>query len=117
MSNNVLYIAIAAVFVIILISTIIMIRNIFNKKSNTPPKNTKKRMEELREGSPLNPKDYDSMYELAEIEAEYKEFESALPKYELLLKRYFKDNDINEIDIYKKLEEGYSQIEQNEKQF
>lgn len=118
MSNNVLYIAIAAVFVIILISTIIMIRNIFNKKSNTPPKNTKKRMEELRKIVSLNPKDYDSMYELAEIEAEYKEFESALPKYELLLKkRYFKDNDINEIDIYKKLEEGYSQIEDNESSF
>ena len=47
MSNNVLYIAIAAVFVIILISTIIMIRNIFNKKSNTPPKNTKKEWKNL----------------------------------------------------------------------
>ena len=32
-------------------------------------------MEELRKIVSLNPKDYDSMYELAEIEAEYKEFE------------------------------------------
>ena len=68
-------------------------------------------MHELRKAVSLNPKDLDSLYELALIEEEYQELTAALPKFELLLsKRYFKDNDINEIEIYKKMEEGYKPL-------
>ena len=118
MSDTTLYIITALIFIIILISTIIMIKNIFNKKVHKPSKNTKKKMHELRKAVSLNPKDLDSLYELALIEEEYQELTAALPKFELLLsKRYFKDNDINEIEIYKKMEEGYNQFEDKEKGF
>ncbi|MCZ9870898.1 restriction endonuclease [Brachyspira hyodysenteriae] len=118
MNNSTLYIIIAVIFIIILISTIIMIKNIFIKKVHKPSKNTKKKMHELRKTVSLNPKDLDSLYELALIEEEYEELSGALPKYEFLLsKRYFKDNDINEIEIYKKLEEGYDKLENKENSF
>ena len=100
MSDTTLYIITASIFVIILISTIILIRNIFNKKDHKPSKNTKKKMHELRKIVSLNPQDFDSLYELALIEEEYQELTGALPKYEFLLnKRYFKDNNINELEI------------------
>ena len=118
MSDTTLYIITASIFVIILISTIILIRNIFNKKDHKPSKNTKKKMHELRKIVSLNPQDFDSLYELALIEEEYQELTGALPKYEFLLnKRYFKDNNINEIEIYKKLEKGYDQLEDKENSF
>ena len=118
MSDTTLYTITAVIFIIILISTIIMIRNIFNKKVYKPSKNTKKKMHELRKIVSLNPKDLDSLYELALIEEEYNELTGALPKFELLLsKRYFKDNNINEIEIYKKMEAGYGQLEDIENSF
>ena len=118
MSDTTLYTITAVIFIIILISTIIMIRNIFNKKVHKPSKNTKKKMHELRKIVSLNPKDLDSLYELALIEEEYNELTGALPKFELLLsKRYFNDNNINEIEIYKKMEAGYGQLEDIENSF
>ena len=111
MNNTTIYILVIAIAIIILISTII-IKNIFIKKTKKPAKNVKKRFEELRKTVALNPKDLDSLYQLAMLEEEYGELQYALVKYEILLKaRYFKNNNINETDIYKKLEDGYHKLE------
>ena len=115
MNNTTIYILVIAIAIIILISTIIMIKNIFIKKTKKPAKNVKKRFEELRKTVALNPKDLDSLYQLAMLEEEYGELQYALVKYEILLKaRYFKNNNINETDIYKKLEDGYHKLEDRE---
>lgn len=116
MNNTTIYILVIAIAIIILISTIIIIKNIFIKKTKKPAKNVKKRFEELRKTVALNPKDLDSLYQLAMLEEEYGELQYALVKYEILLKaRYFKNNNINETDIYKKLEDGYHKLEDREK--
>ena len=115
MNNTTIYILVIAIAIIILVSTIIMIKNIFIKKTKKPAKNVKKRFEELRKTVALNPKDLDSLYQLAMLEEEYGELQYALVKYEILLKaRYFKNNNINETDIYKKLEDGYHKLEDRE---
>ncbi|WP_300369146.1 restriction endonuclease [Brachyspira sp.] len=118
MNDTTLYIIIASVFIIILIATIIMIKNIFSKNSNKPTKNTKKLMAELTKKIAENENDFDSLYKLAMLEEEYGDLSEALQKYEKLIEnRYFKDNGINEVEIYKKLEIGYSQLENKEKSF
>lgn len=49
------------------------------------------------------------------LEEEYGELQYALVKYKILLKaRYFKNHDINETEIYKKLEDGYHKLEDRE---
>lgn len=115
MNNTTIYILVIVIAIIILISTIIMIKNIFIKKTKKPAKSVKKRFEELRKIAALNPKDLDSLYQLAMLEEEYGELQYALVKYKILLKaRYFKNNNINETDIYKKLEDGYHKLEDRE---
>ena len=88
MNNNILYIAIACIFIVVLSATIIMIKNIFSKKENNSPKktskNVRKRMEELREKVSSNVKDLDSLYELASLEEEYGDLKSALENMRLL---------------------------------
>ena len=117
MSNSVMYIFLAAVFIVILIVTAIMIKNIFSKNNKTS-KSIKKQIEELRKKISLNPKDLTSMYQLAMLEEKIQLLPNALAKYELLLKsRYFKNNNIDEIEIYKKLEEGYYKLNDKESNF
>ncbi|MEI0603956.1 restriction endonuclease [Brachyspira alvinipulli] len=120
MNNNILYIAIACIFIVVLSATIIMIKNIFSKKENNSPKktskNVRKRMEELREKVSSNVKDLDSLCELASLEEEYGNLQTALEEYEALIDaRYFSDDAAEEIEIYKKLESGYSQLNNKEK--
>lgn len=120
MDNNILYIVISCLFVVVLSVTIIMIKNIFSKKENSPikktSKNIKKRIEELRDKVSSNMKDLDSLYELASLEEEYGDLESALEKYEALIDaRYFSDSNQDEIELYKKLESGYEQLNNKEK--
>mgnify|MGYP001051632756 CR=1 FL=1 len=118
MNDTTLYIIIASIFAAILIATIIMIKNIFSKNKNKPKKNTKKLMTELEKNIAENENDFDSLYKLAVLEEEYGSLDKALEKYEKLIEnRYFKNNGINEIEIYKKLEIGYSQLEDKEKSF
>ena len=119
MNDNILYIAAAVLFLVVLIATIIMIRNIFSKGKKAPvkktSKNIKKRMEELRDNIASNLKDLDSLYELASLEEEYGDLKSALEKYEALIEaRYFSDDYNEEIEIYKKLESGYSELNDKE---
>lgn len=119
MSDTGIYAVIALIFIAILISTTIMIKNIFSKKKNKPAKNKVKLMEELKKNIAENENDFNSLYKLAVLEEEYDEsLNEALEKYEKLIEnRYFKENGINEIEIYKKLEMGYSKLENKEKSF
>ena len=119
MNNNILYIIVACIFVIILISTIIMIKNIFSKGSSShtkkTSKNIRKRMEGLRNKIALNSKDLDSLYELAVLEEEYGDLKSYLEKYEALIDAGYFDNAHDRVEIYKKLESGYSELNDKEK--
>ncbi|CRF35147.1 hypothetical protein BRSU_2463 [Brachyspira suanatina] len=118
MSDSTLYIIIAAIFIIILIATIIMIKNMFSKTTNSPKKNVRKMMEELQKNISENENDLDSIYQLAMLEEKYGDLNRALSKYEKLLNyRYFTDNDISEVEIYKKLEPAYYQLGDKEKSF
>ena len=115
MNNNILYIIVACIFVIILISTIIMIKNIFSKGSSShtkkTSKNIRKRMEGLRNKIALNSKDLDSLYELAVLEEEYGDLKSYLEKYEALIDAGYFDNAHDRVEIYKKLDIAYTDKE------
>lgn len=118
MNDTTLYMIIALIFIVILIATIVMIKNIFSKNKHKPAKSTKKLMAELEKNIAENENDFDSLYKLAMLEEEYGKSNEALAKYEkLITTRYFKDNGINEVEIYKKLEIGYSYLEDKEKSF
>ncbi|MCZ9939090.1 restriction endonuclease [Brachyspira hyodysenteriae] len=118
MSNSTLYIIIAVIFIAILIATIIMIKNMFSKNKNIPERNTRRMMEELKKKIAENENDFDSLYKLAMLEEQYDDISSALGKYEkLIAERYFSEHNINEVEIYKKLEPAYYQLGDKEKSF
>ncbi|MEI0700327.1 restriction endonuclease [Brachyspira intermedia] len=112
MTDSYIYILIVPVSILGLFGIIFFFKSITGNNSVYKPKNIKKKIEELEKKIQLNPKDYNSMYDLAVIEEQYNMPEKALEKYEKLLSiKYFEGEELN---IYKKLEELYNKLENKE---
>ena len=112
MTDSYIYILIVPVSILGLFGIIFFFKSITGNNSVYKPKNIKKKMEELEKKIQLNPKDYNSMYELAVIEEQYNMTEKALDRYEKLLSlKYFEGEELN---IYKKLEELYNKLDNKE---
>ena len=112
MQDSYIYIIIVPISIIILIGIIFFFKSITGNNSTYKPKNIKKKIEELEKKIQMNPKDYNSIYELAVIEEQYNMIEKALEKYEKLLNiKYFEGEELN---IYKKLEELYNKLDNKE---
>ena len=112
MTDSYIYILIVPVSILGLFGIIFFFKSITGNNSVYKPKNIKKKIEELEKKIQLNPKDYNSMYELAVIEEQYNMTEKALDRYEKLLSlKYFEGEELN---IYKKLEELYNKLDNKE---
>ncbi|MEI0796803.1 restriction endonuclease [Brachyspira intermedia] len=112
MTDSYIYILIVPVSILGLFGIIFFFKSITGNNSVYKPKNIKKKIEELEKKIQLNPKDYNSMYDLAVIEEQYNMPEKALEKYEKLLSiKYFEGEELN---IYKKLEELYNKLDNKE---
>ena len=112
MLDSYIYIVIVPISIAILLGLIFFFKTITGNNSTYKPKNIKKKIEELEKKIQLNPKDYNSMYDLAVIEEQYNMTEKALEKYEKLLSiKYFEGEELN---IYKKLEELYNKLDNKE---
>ena len=112
MTDSYIYILIVPVSILGLFGIIFFFKSITGNNSVYKPKNIKKKIEELEKKIQLNPKDYNSMYDLAVIEEQYNMTEKALEKYEKLLSiKYFEGEELN---IYKKLEELYNKLDNKE---
>ncbi len=112
MFDSYVYILMVPISIIVIIGILLFIKTITNSNDNLKPKNIKKKITELEKIIELNPKDYNSIYELAVIEEQYNMTEKALENYEKLLNlKYFEGEELN---IYKKLEELYEKIENRE---
>ncbi|AEM23483.1 hypothetical protein Bint_2889 [Brachyspira intermedia PWS/A] len=112
MLDSYIYIVIVPISIVILLGLIFFFKTITGNNATYKPKNIKKKIEELEKKIQLNPKDYNSMYELAVIEEQYNMPEKALEKYEKLLSiKYFEGEELN---IYKKLEELYNKLDNKE---
>ena len=114
MTDSYSYIIIVPISIIIVLGIILFFKIITGNNKTYKPKNIKKKIEELEKKIQINPKDYNSIYELAVIEEQYNMPEKALEKYEKLLNlKYFEGEELN---IYKKLEELYTKLENKEEQ-
>lgn len=112
MTDSYIYIIIVPISIVILLGIIFFFKSITGNNTTYKPKNIKKKIEELEKKIQINPKDYNSMYELAVIEEQYNMPEKALEKYEKLLSiKYFEGEELN---IYKKLEELYNKLDNKE---
>ncbi|EKV58088.1 restriction endonuclease [Brachyspira hampsonii] len=113
MLDSYTYIIIVPVSIIIVLGIIFFLKSIMIGSNHTyKPKDIKKKIDELEKKIQLNPKDYNSIYELAVIEEQYNMTEKAIEKYEKLLNiKYFEGEELN---IYKKLEELYSKLDNRE---
>ncbi len=112
MTDSYIYIFIVPVSILGLFGIIFFFKSITGNNSVYKPKNIKKKIEELEKKIQLNPKDYNSMYDLAVIEEQYNMTEKALERYEKLLNvKYFEGEELN---IYKKLEELYNKLDNKE---
>ena len=106
------YILIVPVSIIILLGLILFFKTISRTNNYYKPKSIKKKMEALEKKIELNPKDYNSIYDLAVLEEQYNLTEKALEKYKKLMDlNYFEGEELN---MYKKLEGLYQNIGNNE---
>lgn len=112
MENIYIYIAVSF---FLLIASLIILRNIFYK-SGKNSSDIKKTIEELYKRIEENPEDYGSIYELAKLEEEIGEMESALEKYEMLANNGVLEKK-NELNICKKLESRFNEIGKKEEAF
>ena len=112
MDNIFIYITVS---VFLLVSSLIILRNIFYSGAKNSG-NIKKSVEELYKKIDENPNDYEAVYELAKYEEEIGETESALSKYELLANNGILEKK-NEINICKKLESRYNELGKKEEAF
>ena len=108
------YIILLAVLLLILI--IIVIGKILNNKKTPSLKQIKKEIEELTNKINEDEKDYVSLYQLAKLKEQIGENESALKMYEKLMQvSFFKEKE--ELEISKKLEGFYENLEKNDEAF
>ena len=105
-----------AVSVFLIISSSIILKNIFYRDGKKNSKDIKKTIEELYKKIEENPEDYRAIYDLAKCEEEIGKIELALEKYELLANNGILEKR-EELNIYKKLESKYSELGKKEEAF
>lgn len=105
-----------AVSVFLIISSSIILKNIFYRDGKKNSKDIKKTIEELYKKIEENPEDYRAIYDLAKCEEEIGKIELALEKYELLANNGILEK-IEELNICKKLESKYSELGKKEEAF
>ena len=109
------YIFIVPISIIIVIGIIMFFNSVLRPNNYYKPKNIKKKMEELEKKIKANPSDYNSIYELANLEEQHNFLENALEKYKKLIDSgYFEGEEVN---IYKKLEDIYDRLDNKEESF
>ncbi len=102
-----IYIIIAALLFILIIT---LIMKIFNNKKNKSNKYIMKQIQELTNKVSENEKDYVSLYQLAKLKEQIGEIEYTLKVYEKLLTlSFYKERE--ELDVCMKLEEFYEKLE------
>lgn len=111
-------IAITAFIFFIFIATKILIMLSSGPKNvaKKPKKNTKRIISDLKKTLEKNPLDYDAIYQLACIEDDLGEYDSALDKYEKLLNIGYFEN-IEALKICKRLEDRYYDLDDKLKSF
>lgn len=105
-----------AVSVFLIISSSIILKNIFYRDGKKNSKDIKKTIEELYKKIEENPEDYRAIYDLAKFEEEIGKIELALEKYELLANNGILEKR-EELNICKKLESKYSELGKKEEAF
>lgn len=105
-----------AVSVFLIISSSIILKNIFYRGGKKNSKDIKKTIEELYKKIEENPEDYRAIYDLAKCEEEIGKIELALEKYELLANNGILEKR-EELNICKKLESKYSELGKKEEAF
>ena len=105
-----------AVSVFLIISSSIILKNIFYRDGKKNSKDIKKTIEELYKKIEENPEDYRAIYDLAKCEEEIGKIELALEKYELLANNGILEKR-EELNICKKLESKYSELGKKEEAF
>ena len=105
-----------AVSVFLIISSSIILKNIFYRDGKKNSKDIKKTIEELYKKIEENPEDYRAIYDLAKCEEEIGKIELALEKYELLANNGILEKR-EELNICKKLESKYSESGKKEEAF
>lgn len=105
-----------AVSVFLIISSSIILKNIFYRDGKKNSKDIKKTIEELYKKIEENPEDYRAIYDLAKCEEEIGKIELALEKYELLANNGILEKR-EESNICKKLESKYSELGKKEEAF
>lgn len=105
-----------AVSVFLIISSSIILKNIFYRDGKKNSKDIKKTIEELYKKIEENPEDYRTIYDLAKCEEEIGKIELALEKYELLANNGILEKR-EELNICKKLESKYSELGKKEEAF
>lgn len=105
-----------AISVFLIISSSIILKNIFYRDGKKNSKDIKKTIEELYKKIEENPEDYRAIYDLAKCEEEIGKIELALEKYELLANNGILEKR-EELNICKKLESKYSELGKKEEAF
>ena len=105
-----------AVSVFLIISSSIILKNIFYRDGKKNSKDIKKTIEELYKKIEENTEDYIAIYDLAKCEEEIGKIELALEKYELLANNGILEKR-EELNICKKLESKYSELGKKEEAF
>ena len=105
-----------AVSVFLIISSSIILKNIFYRDGKKNSKDIKKTIEELYKKIEENPEYYRAIYDLANCEEEIGKIELALEKYELLANNGILEKR-EELNICKKLESKYSELGKKEEAF
>lgn len=105
-----------AVSIFLIISSSIILKNIFYRDGKKNSKDIKKTIEELYKKIEENPEDYRAIYDLAKCEEEIGKIELALEKYELLANNGILEKR-EELNICKRLESKYSELGKKEEAF
>lgn len=113
MEDIFIYLAVSVFFII---SSSIILKNIFYRDGKKNSKDIKKTIEELYKKIEENPEDYRAIYDLAKCEEEIGKIELALEKYELLANNGILEKR-EELNICKKLESKYSELGKKEEAF
>ena len=114
-SSYIYIIVIVVIAMVVIFGIFLFIKSISNSDKYYRPKNIKRKIEELEKKIAGNPRDYDSMYDLAVIQEQYNFTEKSIETYKKLIDAGYFEGE--EIAIYQKLEALYQKLDNNEEVF
>ena len=114
-SSYIYVIVIVVIAMVVIFGIFLFIKSISNSDKYYRPKNIKRKIEELEKKIAGNPRDYDSMYDLAVIQEQYNFTEKSIETYKKLIDAGYFEGE--EIAIYQKLEALYQKLDNNEEVF